>query len=81
MYSSLAGRYDNPIPARFLAPIDCLKIPALVTQPGGIGSLGSILGLLNSLKILSVQQEHFGAVPECCPPKTLSGMGGGGGGI
>jgi hypothetical protein len=25
----LAGRYDNPIPARFLAPIDCLKIPAL----------------------------------------------------
>ncbi len=26
---SLAGRYDNPIPARFLAPIDCSKIPAL----------------------------------------------------
>ncbi len=26
---SLAGRYDNPIPLRFLAPIDCLKIPAL----------------------------------------------------
>jgi hypothetical protein len=25
---SLAGRYDNPIPARFLAPIDCSKIPA-----------------------------------------------------
>jgi hypothetical protein len=24
---SLAGRYDNPIPTRFLAPIDCLKIP------------------------------------------------------
>jgi hypothetical protein len=23
---SLAGRYDNPIPTRFLAPIDCLKI-------------------------------------------------------
>jgi hypothetical protein len=22
------GRYDNPIPSRFLAPIDCLKIPA-----------------------------------------------------
>jgi hypothetical protein len=29
MYS-LAGRYDNPIPTRFLAPIDCLKIPALI---------------------------------------------------
>jgi hypothetical protein len=26
---SLAGRYDNPILPRFLAPIDCLKIPAL----------------------------------------------------
>ena len=26
---SLAGRYDNPIPTRFLAPIDCFKIPAL----------------------------------------------------
>jgi hypothetical protein len=25
----LAGRYDNPIPPRFQAPIDCLKIPAL----------------------------------------------------
>ncbi len=22
-------QYDNPIPTRFLAPIDCLKIPAL----------------------------------------------------
>jgi hypothetical protein len=27
---SLAGRYDNPIPTRFLAPIDYLQIPALV---------------------------------------------------
>jgi hypothetical protein len=25
---SLAGRYDNRIPTRFLALIDCLKIPA-----------------------------------------------------
>jgi hypothetical protein len=25
---SLAGRYDNPIPTQFLAPIDCSKIPA-----------------------------------------------------
>ncbi len=31
---SLAGRYDNPIPTRFLAPIDCLKIPALSMCPG-----------------------------------------------
>jgi hypothetical protein len=27
---SLAGRYDNPIPPRFLDPIDSLKIPALL---------------------------------------------------
>jgi hypothetical protein len=26
--ASRAG-YDNPIPTRFLAPVDCLKIPAL----------------------------------------------------
>jgi hypothetical protein len=26
---SLAGRYNDPIHARFLAHIDCLKIPAL----------------------------------------------------
>jgi hypothetical protein len=29
---SLAGRYDNPIPTRFLAPVDCLKIPALLLE-------------------------------------------------
>jgi hypothetical protein len=29
---SLAGRYDNPIPPRFLAPIDFLKIPALFSE-------------------------------------------------
>ncbi len=28
---SLADRYDNPIPTRFLAPIDCLKILAQAT--------------------------------------------------
>jgi hypothetical protein len=28
---SLAGRYDNPIPPWFLAPIDFLKIPAQAT--------------------------------------------------
>jgi hypothetical protein len=26
--SSPLGQYDNPIPTQFLAPIDCLKIPA-----------------------------------------------------
>jgi hypothetical protein len=31
---SLAGRYDNPIPTRFLAPTDCLKISALIGGGG-----------------------------------------------
>ena len=26
---SLAGRYDNPVPPRFLAPMDFIKVPAL----------------------------------------------------
>ncbi len=30
MYCSLAGPYDNTIPNRFLAPIDCLKILARI---------------------------------------------------
>ncbi len=34
---SLAGRYDNPILPRFLAPIDCLKIPALESADSRIG--------------------------------------------
>jgi hypothetical protein len=28
-YVAWVGRYNNPIPTRFLASIDCLKIPAL----------------------------------------------------
>jgi hypothetical protein len=38
---SLAGRYENPIPPRCLAPIDFLKILAQAAQHGGIGSLES----------------------------------------
>ncbi len=31
---SLAGRYENPIPPQCLAPIDFLKIPALISANG-----------------------------------------------
>jgi hypothetical protein len=48
---SLAVRYNNPIPPRFMAPIDCLKIPAQATWTGGIGFLESIPGRHKSLKI------------------------------
>ncbi len=37
---ALAGRYDNPIPPRFLAPIDCLKIPALCRRAKASKKLG-----------------------------------------
>ncbi len=40
--SSLAGRYDNPIPNRFLASIDFLKIPAQFSvEVYGLQSLGN----------------------------------------
>jgi hypothetical protein len=48
---SLAGRYDNPNPPRFLARIDCLKIPAQASQPGGIDSSESIPWLQKRLHI------------------------------
>jgi hypothetical protein len=35
---SLAGRYENPIPPRCLAPIDFLKIPAQLQDYDGIDS-------------------------------------------
>jgi hypothetical protein len=61
--NTLAGRYYNPIPARFLAPIDCSKIPAqspnckshkscpgIDSQPGGIDRLLGFMGSLNVYK-------------------------------
>jgi hypothetical protein len=44
---NLAGRYDNPIPLRFQAPIDSLKIPAqsadfLSPLPLGAAEAGSL---------------------------------------
>jgi hypothetical protein len=47
------GRYDNPIPTRFLAPIDCLKIPALLmSRPVGGLKLSSISAFKDSLNNL-----------------------------
>jgi hypothetical protein len=39
----LADRYDNPIPTLFLAPIDCLKIPAQDTDDSHQGQGRSLL--------------------------------------
>jgi hypothetical protein len=54
---SLAGRYDNHIPTRFLAPIDCVKILAQATKAGGLDSLGSIPGLLKRLQIRALYPQ------------------------
>ncbi len=48
---SLAGRYDNPIPPQFLAPIDSLKIPALAPRPT---SIHSFLGTPRDIQRLSM---------------------------
>jgi hypothetical protein len=42
---ALSGRYDNPIPSRFLTTIDGLKIPALVgNEQGGAGKPSGSVG-------------------------------------
>jgi hypothetical protein len=52
---SLAGRYESPIPPRFLAPIDFLKIP--VTNMVVLPRWESIPGLLKGLHIRAL---------DCC---------------
>ncbi len=84
---SLAGRYDNPIPPRFLAPIDFLNIPALQGQPNWSDAVCSD-------KYFSVESSEISSPP---PKKILNmnawkgifplsddmggGVGGGGGGF
>ncbi len=53
---SLAGRFDNPIPTRFLAPIDCLKIPAQDWRETNL----VILRLLESLAGYLIEAELGG---------------------
>jgi hypothetical protein len=57
---SLAARYDNPIPAQFLAPIDCLKIPALYS---GRTKYSAFVSKLNKLseEYLSPQKTQKAA--------------------
>jgi hypothetical protein len=59
---SLAGRYNNPIPTRFLAPIDCLKIPAqgvwhLLLNKKGSRSKMLILGKVRQVALAPA--EHL----------------------
>jgi hypothetical protein len=52
---SLAGRYENPIPPRCLAPIDFLKIPALVYVHG--------IKVVESRNIPVIEEEKFLPIP------------------
>ncbi len=64
---SLVGRYDNPIPTRFLAPIDCFKIPAQdVTHcffPTNFSSY-PFLFFMYSQKRLNARQTKTTAIEE-----------------
>jgi hypothetical protein len=59
----LAGRYDNPIPTWFLAPIDCLKISAqsnLVPKTLYADSLKRFLTLRGKCRILDHEVFDLG---------------------
>ncbi len=63
---SLAGRYENLIPPRCLAPIDFVVPARQAFKPGGIGSLESILELLKNLKIRDPYQKGIYTNVESC---------------
>jgi hypothetical protein len=63
--SSLAGRYDNPIPTRFLAPIDCLKIPALYS---------SLLVSSGHQLVLKVAERYTFINPKLSTVKIIGSM-------
>ncbi len=58
---NLAGRYDIPIPNRFLASIDCLKIPAQDSSIPFKTSFGHNLSIEQSQRdvFLKVIQNSF----------------------
>ncbi len=61
------AQYDIPIPTRFLAPIACLKIPALINRCDFLGRLQhSHWQLLSSMTLIStyVIQMHFSTKRE-----------------
>ncbi len=67
---SLAGRYDNPISTRFIAPIDCLKIPAQICQFKNGG--GERITKFCSLVVLSGREKAQAFRPNVNPGSPLS---------
>jgi hypothetical protein len=64
---NLAGRYDNPIPPRFVAPIDFLKIPALACRYNNLIPT-YLLAPIDCLKIPAQVPDH---PPTHSPLPTL----------
>ncbi len=62
---SLAGRYDNRISTRFIAPIDCLKIPAQICKFKNGG--GEMKSKFYSLAVLSVWEKAQAFRPNANP--------------
>ncbi len=60
-WCSLAGRYDNPIPTRFLAPLDCVKIPTQLT-------IGQFVILSVNLRQSQLSVFRLRSIPvmSCC---------------
>jgi hypothetical protein len=55
---ALAGRYDNPIHTRFLAPIDCLKIKIPALETIGIFKIRSISAGIFKQSIVAIGTEQ-----------------------
>jgi hypothetical protein len=57
---SLAGQYDNPIPTRFLAPIDSLKISSSDISPKyKIGDISQKSGQHTIARQKNIQKNRF----------------------
>jgi hypothetical protein len=68
----LAGRYDNPIPTRFLAPLDCLKLPAQYDSPIPTWTVCSLYSICTCLVVVIIR-IHFitcflSEYSSCCRP-------------
>ncbi len=63
---SLMGRYDNPVPIRFLAPIDCFKNSSSVHRM-----------LVAERQLSEVEEKPFTSSLNMCPAAAGEMVGGG----
>jgi hypothetical protein len=72
---SLAGRYNNPIPTRFLASIDCLKIPAQHRVSKTAGGWGGGHGFIWSMSFGRGYAVKTAMSDEDCSAQTRTVIG------